>query len=154
MTVLKVGVDINRKRLTNWTRIIGRLFQTDNSLTIFASGAMSDSHPETLTDPEHSDHAGVASSPPQSGDEVRGRERPGKESERRSKLFNKTPGGHQVLERFNQTIKTRHSLAGDKKDNSFKVGTSRHLTCSPQNGAILRFEVWRKLFSEILTCQS
>ena len=72
---------------------------------------MSDSHPETLTDPEHSDHAGVASSPPQSGDEVRGRERPGKESERRSKLFNKTPAGHQVLERFNQTIKTRHSLA-------------------------------------------
>ena len=83
---------------------------------------MSDSHPETLTDPEHSDHAGVASSPPQSGDEVRAREKSGKETERRSKLFNKTPGGHQVLERFNQTIKTRHSLVGDKKDNSFKVG--------------------------------
>ena len=119
---------------------------------------MSDSHPETLTDPEHSDHAGVASSPPQSGDEVRGRERPGKETERRSKLFNKTPGGHQVLDRFSQTIKTRHSLAGgDKKDNSFKVGIIPHLTSiyfSPQNGAILRFEVWRKLFSEILTCQS
>ena len=32
---------------------------------------MSDSHPETLTDPEHSDQAGMASSPPQSGDEVR-----------------------------------------------------------------------------------
>ena len=87
---------------------------------------MSDSHPETLTDPEHSDHAGVASSPPQSGDEVRGRERPGKETERRSKLFNKTPGGHQVLDRFNQTIKARHSL--DKKDNSFKVGIICHLT--------------------------
>ena len=86
---------------------------------------MSDSHPETLTDPEHSDHAGVASSPPQSGDEVRGRERPSKETDRRSKLFNKTPGGHQVLDRFSQTIKTRHSLAGgDKKDNSFKVGIS------------------------------
>ena len=119
---------------------------------------MSDSHPETLTDPEHSDHAGVASSPPQSGDEVRAREKSGKETERRSKLFNKTPGGHQVLERFNQTIKTRHSLVGDKKDNSFKVGQSSVILTiilfSPQNGAILRFEVWRKLFWEILTCQS
>merc|ERR1719210_1273405 len=36
-----------------------------------SKGAMSDSHPETLTDPEHSDQAGVASSPPQSGDEVK-----------------------------------------------------------------------------------
>ena len=94
------------------------------------SGAQSDSHPDTLTDPEHSDQAGVASSPPQSGDEVRGvkereRERPGKETERRSKLFNKTAGpGHQVLDRFSQTIKTRHSLVSDKKDrdsNSYKV---------------------------------
>ena len=117
---------------------------------------MSDSHPETLTDPEHSDHAGVASSPPQSGDEVRTREKSGKETERRSKLFNKTPGGHQVLERFNQTIKTRHSLVGDKKDNSFKVGPVilTSILFSPQNGTILRFEVGRKLFSEILTCQS
>ena len=45
---------------------------------------MSDSHPETLTDPEHSDQAGVASSPPQSGDEVK-KER----GDRKSKLFNK-----------------------------------------------------------------
>ena len=95
------------------------------------SGALSDSHPETLTDPEHSDHAGVASSPPQSGDEVRGKEKPSKDSgERKSKLFIKTPGSHhQVLDRFSQTIKTRHSVVSDKKDrdnshgysNSYKV---------------------------------
>ena len=107
---------------------------------------MSDSHPETLTDPEHSDHAGVASSPPQSGDEVRGRERPSKETERRSKLFNKTPGGHQVLERFNQTIniKTRHSLVGDKKDNSFKVGSRRvSVTSGTFTIHIRQSSVWR-----------
>ena len=34
---------------------------------------MSDSHPETLTDPEFSDPPVVTSSPPQSGDEVKGR---------------------------------------------------------------------------------
>ncbi len=33
--------------------------------------AVSDSHPETLTDPEFSDPPIVTSSPPQSGDEVR-----------------------------------------------------------------------------------
>merc|ERR1719228_463910 len=66
-----------------------------------SKGAMSDSHPETLTDPEHSDHAGVTSSPPQSGDEVKG----GKEREkgdRKSKLFNKENykgGGTLVLDR-------------------------------------------------------
>ena len=103
---------------------------------------MSDSHPETLTDPEHSDHAGVASSPPQSGDEVRAREKSGKETERRSKLFNKTPGGHQVLERFNQTIKTRHSLVGDKKDNSFKVGPPSSLLRYP---SVLRMALFRGL---------
>ena len=54
------------------------------------SGAMSDSHPETLTDPEHSDQAGMASSPPQSGDEVRLAEVTKEpRSARKSKLFNK-----------------------------------------------------------------
>ena len=98
---------------------------------IVTPGALSDSHPETLTDPEHSDHAGVASSPPQSGDEVRGKEKPSKDSERKNKLFIKTPGSHhQVLDRFSQTIKTRTSVVSDKKDrdnshgysNSYKVG--------------------------------
>ena len=54
------------------------------------SGAMSDSHPETLTDPEHSDQAGMASSPPHSGDEVRLAEVTKEpRSARKSKLFNK-----------------------------------------------------------------
>ena len=35
-----------------------------------SKGAMSDSHPDTLTDPEHSDPPANTSSPPQSGDEV------------------------------------------------------------------------------------
>ena len=53
-------------------------------------GAMSDSHPETLTDPEHSDQAGMASSPPHSGDEVRLAEVTKEpRSARKSKLFNK-----------------------------------------------------------------
>ena len=68
---------------------------------------MSDSHPETLTDPEHSDQAGVASSPPQSGDEVK-KER----GERKSKLFNKVnyrAGVQQGLDRLGQTIKTRQA---------------------------------------------
>ena len=68
---------------------------------------MSDSHPETLTDPEHSDQAGVASSPPQSGDEVK-KER----GERKSKLFNKEnyrAGVQQGLDRLGQTIKTRQA---------------------------------------------
>ena len=74
------------------------------------SGAMSDSHPETLTDPEHSDQAGMASSPPQSGDEIKtgGKERNGKEnSDRRSKIFATKTGGQQVLDRFSKSIKTR-----------------------------------------------
>ena len=80
------------------------------------AGALSDSHPETLTDPEHSDQA-LASSPPQSGDEVKARERPSKETDRRSnRLFPKSSGGHhQVLDRFSQTIRG-HSMASDKKD--------------------------------------
>ena len=68
---------------------------------------MSDSHPETLTDPEHSDQAGVASSPPQSGDEVK-KER----GDRKSKLFNKEnyrAGVQQGLDRLGQTIKTRQA---------------------------------------------
>ena len=69
---------------------------------------MSDSHPETLTDPEHSDQAGVASSPPQSGDEVK-KER----GDRKSKLFNKenyrAVGLQQGLDRLGQTIKTRQA---------------------------------------------
>ena len=69
---------------------------------------MSDSHPETLTDPEHSDQAGVASSPPQSGDEVK-KER----GDRKSKLFNKenyrATGLQQGLDRLGQTIKTRQA---------------------------------------------
>merc|ERR1719228_2673706 len=68
-----------------------------------SKGAMSDSHPETLTDPEHSDHAGVTSSPPQSGDEVKG----GKEKEkpdRMSKLFTKE-NKTMVLDRFSQAVR-------------------------------------------------
>ena len=54
------------------------------------AGALSDSHPETLTDPEHSDQAGMASSPPHSGDEVRLAEVTKEpRSARKSKLFNK-----------------------------------------------------------------
>ena len=37
--------------------------------------AISDSHPETLTDPEFSDPQMLTSSPPQSGDELRSREK-------------------------------------------------------------------------------
>ena len=40
-----------------------------------SKGALSDSHPETLTDPEHSDCPATTSSPPQSGDEVGGEEK-------------------------------------------------------------------------------
>merc|ERR1719445_2581529 len=68
---------------------------------------MSDSHPETLTDPEHSDQAGATSSPPQSGDEVK-KER----GDRKSKLFNKEnyrAGVQQGLDRLGQTIKTRQA---------------------------------------------
>ena len=59
---------------------------------------------------------------------MRGRERPGKDSDRRSnRLFTKTPGGHyQVLDRVSQTIRG-HSLVSDKKDrdsNSLKVDTT------------------------------
>ena len=71
------------------------------------SGAMSDSHPETLTDPADSDQAGVASSPPQSGDEVK-KER----GDRKSKLFNKEnyrAGVQQGMDRLGQTIKTRQA---------------------------------------------
>ena len=35
-----------------------------------SKGGMSDSHPETMTDHEYSDTAGITSSPPHSGDEV------------------------------------------------------------------------------------
>lgn len=90
---------------------------------------MSDSHPETLTDPEHSDQAGVASSPPQSGDEIKqgGKERGGKESDRKSKLFNKDykTGGQQVLDRFSQTIKTRQGDR-DKKEKDSGHGYSNY----------------------------
>ena len=94
---------------------------------------MSDSHPETLTDPEHSDQAGVTSSPPQSGDEVKlaAKEKGAKEpGDRRSKLFNKEnykAGGQQVLDRFSQTIKTRQAdkqrdrETGHGFSNSYKV---------------------------------
>jgi len=82
-----------------------------------SKGAMSDSHPETLTDPEHSDQAGMASSPPHSGDEVRLAEVTKEpRSARKSKLFNKESyraqmGGttQQVLDRLGQTIKTRQA---------------------------------------------
>jgi len=81
-----------------------------------SKGAMSDSHPETLTDPEHSDCAAGAatSSPPQSGDEVKGSREKG---ERRSKLFNKENyrQGQQVLEGFKQSIKTRQSGGGARE---------------------------------------
>merc|ERR1719228_1441387 len=80
-----------------------------------SKGAMSDSHPETLTDPEHSDHAGVTSSPPQSGDEVKG----GKEKEkpdRMSKLFTKE-NKTMVLDRFSQTMKAKAVGVGrDSRD--------------------------------------
>lgn len=45
--------------------------------------AVSDSHPDTLTDPEFSDPPIVTSSPPQSGDEVRR----DKEKVKRKKVF-------------------------------------------------------------------
>ena len=92
-----------------------------------SKGAMSDSHPETLTDPEHSDCAAGAatSSPPQSGDEVKGSREKG---ERRSKLFNKENyrQGQQVLEGFKQSIKTRQSGGGARerehcRSESYKV---------------------------------
>ena len=96
-----------------------------------SKGAMSDSHPETLTDPEHSDCAAGAatSSPPQSGDEVKaGREK----GERRSKLFNKENyrQGQQVLEGFKQSIKTRQSGGGARerehcRSESYKVSVYR-----------------------------
>ena len=92
---------------------------------------MSDSHPETLTDPEHSDQAGVTSSPPQSGDEIKqgGKESRGKESERKGKmLFNKDnykTGGQQVLDRFSQTIKTRQGDR-DKKEKDSGHGYSNY----------------------------
>ena len=102
------------------------------------SGALSDSHPETLTDPEHSDQAGLTSSPPQSGDEVRLKERGVKEAgDRRSKLFNKEnykSGGQQVLDRFSQTIKTRqidkqrdtaHGFSNSYKVTSYSSSASR-----------------------------
>lgn len=51
-----------------------------------SKGAMSDSHPETLTDPEQSDGAVITSSPPQSGDEVkRQQDRSEKDKEKRGK---------------------------------------------------------------------
>eukprot|EP00092_Neocalanus_flemingeri_P012906 GFUD01013905.1.p1 GENE.GFUD01013905.1~~GFUD01013905.1.p1 ORF type:complete len:920 (+),score=246.81 GFUD01013905.1:471-3230(+) len=86
---------------------IGSDHMSDDS----SKGALSDSHPETLTDPEHSDHAGVTSSPPHSGDEVpikggKDREKP----DRKSKLFNKENykgGGTMVLDRFSQSIKAK-----------------------------------------------
>merc|ERR1719186_525168 len=94
---------------------IGSDHMSDDS----SKGAMSDSHPETLTDPEHSDHAGVTSSPPQSGDEVKAtkeRDKP----DRKSKLFNKENykgGGTMVLDRFSQSIKAKGSSGGrDTKD--------------------------------------
>jgi len=56
-----------------------------------SKGAMSDSHPDTLTDPEHSDPPANTSSPPQSGDEVRkAQERAERREEKRgSKHFMK-----------------------------------------------------------------
>lgn len=91
---------------------------------------MSDSHPETLTDPEHSDQAGVTSSPPQSGDEVKlaGKEKGAKEpGDRRSKLFNKEnykTGGQQVLDRFSQTIKTRQADKQRDRDSGHGISNS------------------------------
>merc|ERR1711892_1440163 len=91
---------------------IGSDHMSDDS----SKGAMSDSHPETLTDP---DHAGVTSSPPQSGDEVKA----GKEKEkpdRMSKLFNKENykgGGTMVLDRFSQSMKAKAvSVGRDSRD--------------------------------------
>jgi len=82
-----------------------------------SKGAVSDSHPETLTDPEHSDHAGVTSSPPQSGDEIRGVKEKEK-TDRMSKLFNKDnykAGGTMVLDRFSHSMKSK-SIGKDNRD--------------------------------------
>jgi len=85
-----------------------------------SKGAMSDSHPETLTDPEHSDHAGVTSSPPQSGDEVKAVKEKEK-SDRMSKIFNKEnyKAGGNMVDRFSQSMKAKGANIGrESKDSS------------------------------------
>eukprot|EP00095_Tigriopus_kingsejongensis_P006170 maker-scaffold40_size501252-snap-gene-4.17 protein:Tk06170 transcript:maker-scaffold40_size501252-snap-gene-4.17-mRNA-1 annotation:"phosphofurin acidic cluster sorting protein" len=54
---------------------------------------VSDSHPETLTDPEFSDPQMITSSPPQSGDELRYKEKVSTGENRRSRLFLKEKRG-------------------------------------------------------------
>ena len=108
-------------------------------LNVVVAGAMSDSHPETLTDPEHSDQAGMASSPPQSGDEIKSKDHRAKDSDRKSKLFNKDnyKAGQQVMDRISQTMKQRQS--GDRNDknhghsNTYKVSFYTNLKDVPRN---------------------
>jgi hypothetical protein len=76
-----------------------------------SKGALSDSHPETLTDPEHSDVA-VTSSPPHSGDEVKNRA----EQNRRSKLFMKDKSGG-----FSVSIKQTKSMNTNKTQNQERL---------------------------------
>jgi len=104
-SLIRDTLDKNSYSIMEKPEIVSDHLSDDSS-----KGAMSDSHPETLTDPEHSDQAGMASSPPQSGDEMKpgGKERNGKEnSDRRSKVLVYKTGGQQVLDRLSKSIKTR-----------------------------------------------
>lgn len=107
---------------------------------------VSDSHPDTLTDPEFSDPPVVTSSPPQSGDEVR-KEREKAGEQRRSRLFSKDKPSAFALKQ--QKLGTSHNR--DRSDRLNAHQTSSIDASNQQPRKVLLEQLSRVLPSDIDT---
>lgn len=95
-----------------------------------SKGALSDSHPETLTDPEHSDPPANTNSPPQSGDEVR---RHQERAERREEKR----GSKHFMKDMTFSIKSQAKAASINKERLERMNSANNLEAASPRKVLL-----------------